>query len=72
MELRLRGDGLVLEHLLHEINASSRPVELIAQELIRRTRGGAETAVHAGAQDRFGLSALRRVLDEIREMRFHA
>src|SRR5690606_36487881 len=40
-----------LEHLLHEVDAPARPVELVAEQLVGRTGGVAEPAVHAGTQD---------------------
>lgn len=70
----LRGDGgggFALEHSLDEINAPARTIELIAQKLVGRTGGGAETTVHAGAQNRFRFIALRRATDEIGEVGFH-
>jgi hypothetical protein len=52
----LRGLG-ALQHLLDQINAPTRAVQLVAQHLIRRTGSGAETAVHAPPQDGVGLLA---------------
>ena len=72
MELRLGGNRAALEHLLDQIDPPARAVELVAEQLIRRTRRGAETAVHAGAQNRLGFTSLRGVLDEIGEMGFQA
>jgi hypothetical protein len=46
-------------------------VELVAEELISRAGRGAETAMHAFAQDRVGFAALRRVANEIGEVGFH-
>ena len=50
-----------LEHLLDQVDAPARAVELVAQQLIGRAGRRAETAVHAGAQDRVGFAALGRV-----------
>jgi hypothetical protein len=49
---------VALEHLLDEIDAAARPVELVAEELVGRAGRGAEAAVHALAQDRLGLGAV--------------
>jgi len=38
---------LAFDHLLDEVNAAARAIELVAQQLIRRAGGGAEAAVHA-------------------------
>ena len=70
-KLGLRGDRGALQHLLHEVDAAARPVELVAQQLIGRTGRGAEAAVHALAQDRVGLAALGRVADEVGELGLH-
>jgi len=57
VEVELRGarGRVALEHLLDEVNAATRPVELVAEQLIGRAGGGAEAAVHALAQDGFSL-----------------
>src|SRR5438270_10054418 len=44
----------LLEHVLDEIDAAARAVELIAEEHISRAGGGAESAMHAFAQDHIG------------------
>ena len=46
----------VLQHVLDQVDAPARAVELVAEQRIGRTGGGAEAAMHAGAQDffRFG------------------
>src|SRR5204862_2401998 len=51
MELRLRGRRRALEHLLDEVDAPARPVELVAEQLVGRAGRGAEAAVPALAQD---------------------
>ena len=61
VELGLRGDRLAFQHLLHEVDAAARPVELVAQELVRRARRRAKAAMHARAQDGVGLAAFARV-----------
>ena len=70
MQLGLRGGLDSFEHLLDEIDAAARSVELVAEQLIRRTRRRAETAMHALAED--GLASLPSavVLDEVGEPRF--
>ena len=49
---------MALEHLLDEVDAAARAVELVAEQLVGRAGGGAEAAVHALAQDRLGFLAL--------------
>ena len=68
-ELRRARDLLALEHLLHQVDAAARAVELVAEQLVGRAGGRAEAAVHALAQDGVGLPALRRVADEVGEVR---
>ena len=41
----------VLQHVLDQVDAAARAVELVPQQHVRRTGRGAEAAVHAGAQD---------------------
>src|SRR6185437_2012884 len=59
IQVQLSGAGRLgaLEHLLDEIDAAARAVELISQELIGRTGCRAKPAVHAFAQDGIGLAA---------------
>ena len=45
-------DRLAFEHLLDQVDAAARAVELVAEYLVGRARRIAEAAVHAGAQDR--------------------
>ena len=71
VQLSFSADLVTLEHLLDEIDTAARPVELVAQQLIGRTRRRAKTAMHAGAQDRIGFAAFRRIANERREIRFH-
>jgi hypothetical protein len=70
-QLRLRGGWRAFQHLFHQVDASARPVEFVAQQLIGRAGRGTEPAVYAFAQDGFGFAALRRVLDEIGEIGLH-
>jgi hypothetical protein len=57
VQLRLARGRLAFEHLLDQVDAAARAVELVAQQLVGRAGGGAEAAVHALAQDGFGLAA---------------
>jgi hypothetical protein len=57
--------AVVLQHVLDQIDAPARRIELIAQQHIGRTGRGAEAAVHAGAQDFFGFRDLR--IGELRQ-----
>src|ERR1700744_532537 len=41
---------VLLQHLLDQINAAARAIELVAEQHIGRTGRGAEAAMHAGAQ----------------------
>ncbi len=52
----LVGRPAVLQHVLDQVDAAARAVELVAERHIGRAGGGAETAMHAFAQDllRFG------------------
>jgi hypothetical protein len=55
----------MFEHLLDEIDASARTVELVAEENEGWTGGGAKAAMDAGAQDlvrlgRGGICELRQ------------
>ena len=65
-----RGCG-AFQHLLDQIDAAARAVELVAQQLVGRAGGGAEAAVHALAQDGVGLVAVGRVADEFGEIGLH-
>src|SRR5262249_39094175 len=68
---RLLAGRRALEHLLDEGDAPARAVELVAEQLVGQARRGAETAMHALAQDRVGLAALRRIADEVGELGLH-
>ena len=64
VQMLLRGAGrrLAFQHLLDEVDAASRTVQLIAQTLVGGTGGGAKTAVHTFAQNGFRLLPLRGAL----------
>ncbi len=61
VQVLLRGAGglLPFQHLLDEVDAAARAVQLIAQRLVGGAGGGAKAAVHAFAQNGFGLLASR-------------
>ncbi|KAG1435996.1 hypothetical protein G6F57_020865 [Rhizopus arrhizus] len=52
----LRGLG-AFQHLLDQVDAAARTVQLVAHYLIRRTGGRAKPAMHATPQDGVGLFA---------------
>ena len=56
---------VLLEHVLDQIDAPARAIELVAEQHIGRAGGGAEAAMHAGAQDLFRFRDLR--IDQLRE-----
>ena len=46
---------VVLQHVLDQVDAAARGIELVAEQHIGRAGRGAEAAMHAGAQDLVGL-----------------
>ena len=48
--------AVVLEHVLDEVDAAARAVELVAQEHISGASRGAEAAMDAGAEDLVGFA----------------
>ena len=50
---------VLLQHLLDQVNATARRIELVAIEQVSRTGRGAETAMHAGAQNLVRLGGVR-------------
>jgi hypothetical protein len=60
VQLCLRRHVATFERLLDQVDPPARTVELVAEQLIRRTRRRAEAAVHACAQDRIGFAPLGR------------
>ena len=60
VQLRRARRRVAFEHLLDEVDAAARAVELVAEQLVGRAGRGAEAAVHALAQDRLGLGCRRR------------
>src|SRR2546430_17305451 len=61
MKLRAAGDRRALEHLLHEVDAATRAVELVAEKRVGGAGGEAEAAMHALAKNRRGLDSRRGV-----------
>ena len=55
MGLGFGARGFAFEYLLDQINAATRAVEFIAEQLIGRAGRGAKAAMHAGPQDGLGL-----------------
>src|SRR6201997_4854633 len=51
----LGGPLLLLKHLPDQVDAAAWAIEFVAEQHISRTGRGAETAMHAGAQDLVGL-----------------
>jgi hypothetical protein len=64
--------AVVLEHVFHQIDTPARAVALVAQEHIGGASGGAETAVHAAAQDLVDLGRAWVLKLLAREARVHA
>jgi hypothetical protein len=62
MKLGVAGGCFAFKHLLDEVDAPAWPVELVTQQLVSWASGCAKTAVHAFAQNRFGLLAIGCVL----------
>ena len=63
VQMQLGGAGRrpAFQHLLHQIDAAARTVQLVAKQLVGGAGGVAEAAVHALAQDGFRLAAFGRV-----------
>jgi hypothetical protein len=61
--LRPARHGCAFEHLLDQVDAAARAVELVAQQLVGRAGGGAEAAMHALAQDDLRRLALAGVFE---------
>ncbi len=53
------GGPAVFQHVLDEVDATARAVELVAERHIGGTGGGAKTAMHALAQDGLGFGHMR-------------
>jgi hypothetical protein len=46
-----RRRGVLFQHLLDQVDAAARAIELVAKQHIGRTGRGAEAAMHAGAEN---------------------
>ena len=51
--------AVVLQHVLDQVDAPARRIELVAEQDIGRAGRGAETAMHAGAKDPIGFRGIR-------------
>ncbi|MNJ29185.1 hypothetical protein D3C77_237450 [compost metagenome] len=71
VQLGLGGDFIALQHLLDQVNAPARAVELVANQLVRRARGIAEAAMHTAAQDAFGFLGTRQLPGLFTQMGLH-
>ena len=66
-----RGGRVPLEDLLDLVDAAARSVQFIAQQLVGGAGGGAETAVHATAQDGLGTLAEKAIAILFCKIRLH-
>ena len=66
-----RGRAVVLQHVLDQVDAPPRAVELVAEQNIGRASRSAEPAMDAGAQDLFGDIGVRVGELSDREVRLH-
>ncbi len=67
LDLDLARRAVLLQHVLDEVDAPARRIQLVAQQHIGRAGRGAEPAMHAGAQDLVGFRDIR--IGELREGR---
>jgi len=72
VQLRAASDLSTFEYLLDQIDAPARTVEFIAEQLVGRAGGVAETAMHAFAQNCSRFFALGRIAELWTEMRLHS
>ena len=63
MQLGFAGGNFAFEHLLDEVDAATRAVQLIAQQLVGGASRRAKTAMHTFAQNGFGFQAVGGVLE---------
>ncbi len=68
---RALGRLLALQYLLDQINAPTRAIKLVTQQLVGGASRRAKSAMHAASQDRIGFFAFAGVLDEIGEVGLH-
>ena len=71
MLLRFDRGFCAFEHLLDQVDASTRAIQFVAQDLIRGARRRTKTAVHARTQNGIRLNAFGRVFNEIGEIGLH-
>ena len=69
--LGLGRDFVAFEHLLDQVDAPARAVQLVAEQLIGRAGGVAEAAMHAGAQDAFGFLGARQAFGLFTQIGLH-
>jgi hypothetical protein len=62
---------IAFEHLFDQVNAATRAVQFVTQQLVRWTSGGAKTTVHAFAQNGFGGEAVSGALKFRGEIGLH-
>ncbi|MCY1530265.1 hypothetical protein D9M68_654460 [compost metagenome] len=70
----LQGAGtgfMAFEHLFHQVDAPTRAIQLVAEQLVGGAGGIAEAAVHAATQDGFGLFAARQGAGLFTQMGLH-
>src|SRR4029079_7968788 len=63
-----RRRGVLFQHLLDQVDAPARAIELVAEQHVGSTARGAEAAMHAGAQDLVGF--LDVGIGELRQREF--
>ena len=71
MQLRFLRYRLAFQHLLNQVNAAARTIQLVAKQLIGRAGGKAESAMNTSAYYRFGFLPFGRILDESSEFSLH-
>ena len=64
------GGSVLLQHLLDQVDAPARAIELVAEQHIGRAGRGAEAAMHAGAQDLVGFGDIG--IGQLREARIRS
>ena len=62
---------IAFEYLFDLVDPAPGTIQLITEELVSRTGGGAKSAMYAGPQDLVGLAALGCVTDEVGERCLH-
>jgi hypothetical protein len=72
MLLGNRRDGLSFQHLFHQIDATARAIQLVAQQLIGWAGRVAKSAMHTTPQNGFGFLTLRGMANEFSELSLHS